>query len=413
MLGQLHAWFRTHRLSELDRTAVVAVLLFVILSSSFLAVKDATYFGDEGYHFEQIEYFLDGQYRVTSSLTTIPGYHVVMALASRMMGEESIVFYRTVNLLFAFASIVVFFLTAQAIHKKTSLAKTFQYVFLPILFPFFFLLYTDVLSLLLMLLALLAYEKRNVPASAVFAALSVIVRQNNIVWFAFLFAAMLPHVKASDISRKEFIESAVLFGIGFILFAVFMQINGGIAIGDKGSHPFPSLHLGNVYFLLFLCGILFLPMHLGNLRNIFRELRSNRFAPAILVAFFVVGMLTFVSTHGYNQGLDSVFLRNKILSYFTLTPLLKTLFFIPTTLAFLSLLVTPLRKPVYYLLYPATVLYLLPSWLIEQRYYFIPFVFFLLFRREQSKTWEWLTVAYSATLTGFVYWMVATRWLFL
>lgn len=425
------------------------ILLFLIIltfSLAFLFVKDGTFFGDEGFHFTQIDKFLRGDYSMDGSITTLPGYHGVQALVAWIMGEHTLGFYRLVNLLLSIASVILLFGITRSVDPTTARAKTVQYAFLPILFPFFFLLYTDVLSLFLGVAACSAYNRRAFAWALLIAGLSILIRQNNIVWFLFfaisfaLESGFLRSVGStcsrrctfsfpafadaegrgksdssahSSLSRLHIILSLGICAVVFALFGVFVVRNGGIAIGDAGAHPFPQMHLGNIYFLLFLAGILFLPLHLSHLHRIGRFLLKHPLAAPISIGFFVFGMLTFANTHNYNQDIHSVFLRNRVLEYFTLTPLLMTAFFIPTTLAFLSLLVTKLEKPYQYLLYPFGVLYLLPSWLIEQRYYLIPFVFFLLFRKSEHGAIEWLQAFYSILFSAILFWIVASRWLFL
>ena len=55
----------------------------------------------------------------------------------------------------------------------------------------------------------------------------------------------------------------------------------------------------------------------------------------------------------------------------------QLLCFLPIGCALLFLSEVTLRERPFVLLYPTTFLFLLPMWLIEQRYYFIPFAFFL------------------------------------
>jgi hypothetical protein len=57
---------------------------------------------------------------------------------------------------------------------------------------------------------------------------------------------------------------------------------------------------------------------------------------------------------------------------------------IPMLLALLTIFSTKFRRPLYYLMYPFALLFVLPSWLIEPRYYIIPFYFYLLFKEESS-----------------------------
>jgi hypothetical protein len=108
---------------------------------------------------------------------------------------------------------------------------------------------------------------------------------------------------------------------------------------------------------------------------------------------YLVYLLTFRSTHPYNQTQPAYFLRNQLLMTVTHSLALKTAFFIPVAWSMLSLGVTKLRQKNYYLLYPFTVLSLLPIWLIEPRYCFVPLSFFLLFKEEQSPLVEGLTIA--------------------
>jgi alpha-1,2-glucosyltransferase len=109
----------------------------------------------------------------------------------------------------------------------------------------------------------------------------------------------------------------------------------------------------------------------------------------LLVACYVFFLCTFKNDHEYNQ--PQGFIRNRILVFSAQGLWHKTLFFIPLALNLLSLSVARLQDPRYYLLYPFTVLYLLPSWLIEDRYCIIPVVFFLLFVKTRAKAVEYAT----------------------
>jgi alpha-1,2-glucosyltransferase len=412
------------------------LVLAAVLVGCFFAVKDATYFGDEGYHFEQIELFLQGKWQMRESLTTIPGYHLFLAAIAFMTGHKSLLFFRVLNLCFSILSVFIFHRIARLLDRKTAFVRTVQYVFIPILFPFFFLLYTDAPSLLLGLLSLFFLLRRRYALAGFTGILNIAVRQNSIIWLFFLFAMflweeydrgilrlaprflhnfLLPYRPRKKLPLKAWrqISAWFVFLAGFALFAAFVWWNGGIAIGDKASHPFPGMHLGNVYFLLFLFFFLFLPTHLWETKAILLRMRSSKFVIPVFVALYIFFMFTFFNTHWYNQDLYSVFFRNRILVYFNLTLLLKTAFFIPVAWSVLTLLVTHQKRHDLFLLFPMTLLYLLPSWLIEQRYYFLPFAFYLLFRNGFSARREWISVLYAIAFTAVVYYIVATRYLFL
>ncbi len=329
----------------------------IAIAVAFISVFTESYFGDEGYHHSQIQTFMGGEAKMHPALTTIPGFHALLAGPAAFINSDQLWLLRSFNILISIASIWVCFAIAKKLEEDAdrTLAKTIQYVFLPILFPFFILLYTDVLSLLLVLAAVLGMMHRRYALGTIAGLLSVCVRQNNIMWFGFLFFLWLWH-EATTIStyyrgsgrnllrffsmlyqhilrRKESLLTLAMFIIGAVLFAAFIWWNGGIAIGDKSSHPFPTFHLGNIYFLLFLTGFILLPLHVGNLSLIVKRKQGNGILLLALTAIFVIFMLTFANDHGYNQGLDSAFLRNRILTYANANDLRRALFFIPIGLS--------------------------------------------------------------------------------
>ena len=79
----------------------------------------------------------------------------------------------------------------------------------------------------------------------------------------------------------------------------------------------------------------------------------------------------------------------------------------------LSLMVTRLRQPFHYWIYPFTIVFLLPLWLIEQRYTFIPFALWILFRREEDRGFEWKLASYGIVGTIVVFIAVARRMFYL
>ena len=79
----------------------------------------------------------------------------------------------------------------------------------------------------------------------------------------------------------------------------------------------------------------------------------------------------------------------------------------------LSLAVTPLVRPQYLLLYPFTVLFLVPSWLVEQRYTLIPFTLFLLMRRPASAPVELATWLWMLPFTAYFLWGIEAGHFFL
>ncbi len=333
------------------------------------------------------------------SLTTLPGYNAAVGLTGRLFGVESIPSLRTISFILSLLTLVSFALLCHKLGAESASVKWMQFAWLPVIFPFFPLFYTDVFSMGFFFLALYFVVRDKYVLSGIVISSSLIVRQTNIVWLFFLSVFIyietfgLRAINAREL--KEWLWKCRTLWIGGLGFMVFAYINGGIAIGDKYMHPPAGFHLGNVYFCLFLHFFLFLPLHLSNTRKILLSAKSRPSTLTVLPLLFLLYWFTFNVDHPYNYGaLTTHFLRNKILLFFTSDLSLRALFFIPVSFTVMSLMVTRLRRPSFYLLYPFTVLSLVPCWLIEQRYYMLPFSLFILFKEETSLRDELITLAY-------------------
>jgi len=374
---------------------IALVVILCILTLSFLYIKDAGLMVDEPTHYDQIKEFIEGNFQLHWRLTTIAGYHAFLAVLGSIFGVISVAGMRMFNLILSVFSIFVFLLLTKKVHRELSLVKTIQYCFFPIIFPFFFLIYTDIFSLLLVLFAFYLLLKKKYDLAGVISILSIFVRQNNIVWLIFMCAYVYYEkykFTFNITALKDWMKKCSIFIMGIIIFITFVIINKGFAVGEKGFHPAFSLYPGNIFFILFLFFFLFLPLNISNFNKIMGFVKKKKKVIVLILGVFLY-ILTFKSNHPYNGGHLTFFLRNKLLVYFTANTFRKVLFAIPIIYAILSIIVTKLKKKSFYLLYPFTILFLLPSWLIEQRYYIIPFVLFILFRKKQSKIVEYSTIA--------------------
>ncbi|MDB4977901.1 MAG: alpha,2-glucosyltransferase [Candidatus Peribacteria bacterium] len=383
---------------------------------------------DENFHFDQISRFTKYNWSMVPSLTTLPGYHGIVAAVWWLSGfSATLPVFRSISFGISLFSILAFFLCVRFLDPEHALLKTMQYILLPVLFPFLFLLYTDISSLLFLFLALYAVLTRHYWLAGILSILCVLTRQNAIVWLGFLFLLVWIHHSVTPslpgetyfqearrrvrevLKSRQVLWRAVFrsftFLVGMVLFAVFVYWNHGIAIGDKEAHPFPAIHFGNIYLLLFLFFFIFLPLNIANLPRIRRLLKVHMDSVLVLlVLFFFFYWFTFQNTHPFNQQDYSWWLRNRILIFFTQSALLRVLFFLPIAYSVLSIAATRLVWSSFYSMYPLAVLYLIPSWLIEQRYYFIPYCLFMIFREGRSFRVESLTVVYFAVCTVVLYW---------
>ncbi len=394
-------------------TGSALAALFVVLAACFWVMAFHASIADEAAHADQILRFTRGDFALNSLVTQIPGYHAIIAALAWATGRHSLFALRLFSFGISILCVALFALVARVLDRGGMLLRTAQFVFFPILLPYFFLVYTDITSLLFILLSLLAVIRRR-PVLAALASLgAVLIRQDNVVWAGFFWLLLLwqdETLRKAVVIRGRRLQTTIgfrlnrdvwrrfwsttwLFLLLFIAFGIFAWLNHGIALGDRGAHPFPSFHLGNVYLLLFLFFFLFLPINLSNFPRIIALLRGWKGVAIFLglLAFAVFFLFTFVNDHPDNQAMYSFFLRNRILVFFTASVALKLLFFLPVAYSVLSLAVTRLWHRSFVLLYPLTVIFLVPSWLIEQRYYLIPFILFVLVRERRSNALEYIT----------------------
>lgn len=410
---------------------VTFVILGMIIIVAYIVMKDVGLTADEGWHAHQISMFMHREWAIDPGLTTIPGFHAIIAMIASLIGEESIGFLRFLSMIISILAIEACRRILLKISPHLVIVRLCQIALLPILFPYFSLLYTDVTALTFVLWGMLAFCHQRYTSSFILVALSILVRQMNIMWFLFIVGGwlMTEHgtliqslnryewTKAFSALRKLFLTRKdciriLIVALTMLLFGLFVILNGGVAIGDQGAHPFPGLHLGNIFFMSGVFTILFFPYVLSTLPTIFRHILRTEWVIPALVALFVIYMIFAWNSHGYNQDINSYFLRNRILAHTTSNPWTQMFGFIAVSLGLASFMVTRMQKPWIYLL-GASILCLLPSWLIEQRYYIIPYALFLLFRAPNTSRTEVSLAIYEAILTGILFWIVLSGTLFI
>lgn len=396
--------------SRAEAYAVPAVITLACLCT-LLRLSDNAIVADERVHRLQIMTLLGGKLEILHKLTMLPGYHAVMALLAWGTDAQSASALRMLSALIGLPVIAIFHLIARQLAPRFAAVATLQFAFLPILFPLFFLVYTDAFSLLLVLLSVLLVLRHRRHAAAAVAILSVLVRQTNILCLVFVLGLAYLGDHGLTLSREKLVLSLrqnLLFVLGLAGFAVFVVGNGGVAVGDRWAHPL-ALSLGNVYLCLFLYFFLLLPVHMATVSSALAGLADKRVLGLSLLLYGAY-MFTFVADHPYNRpGLQAFkfvdthligpapFLRNELLHLATQSALTKTLFFIPVLLSCLLLGKTKLVQPRFWLIYPLLLVLLTPSWLIEQRYSLVPLALLLLARERRSPALE-----YATALLGFL-----------
>lgn len=401
-----------------------AVLLVALLGTLLIRRVQAT-IGDEYANYPQIQSFRAGNWQLQDNLAVPPTYPALVALVARALHVESRDGLRLISLLLSLPVYPLFYLVARTLDPATATLKALQFLFLPILLPYLFILYTDPLALLLFVLALWLALRDQPILAGLAALLDIAVRQNQIVWIALLYVWLYLHEQALQFSWpsiRRHLTRYWSFIVVFLAFAIFVVVNGGVTFGRLETvHPVGKFSLGNVYFALFVCTVLFLPVFAANVPRAIHLVRLMCSGTGWLVVLLVMWVfvmnfvlnsaLTLTVNHDMNQLPG--FLHNDALLWAADGKVHKLLFLVPILFAGLSLAVLPLREPACVVLYPFWVLAVLPIGLIEHRYYLSGVTLLLLFRVPQNRTVEVVQLGYWMALSLFFLWGIAQAWFFL
>jgi alpha-1,2-glucosyltransferase len=386
-------------------------LLFIpaLMAACFLLTRTMELRVDEANHLGQIQRYLAGNFVTTS--TASGGFHALAALFASLTGNSEKEGIRLFVLLVSGATILTFRSLVTSVEPQAGSVRTLQFALFPLLFPFWFLIYTDVLALLLLLVAVLAITRDRFNVAGMLMIVSMAVRQTYVVWLAML--GVWTAVVSAAAPLRQLARRGMSFVIAAALFLLFVTVNRGVAIGDRDSHPEMELHTENLLFMLLCFFVMFLPLILSRLPRI------ARLHPALLAGVLLSSLLLFFGTfrvdHPYNDNVvtQDVFVRNVILRIMTSSTLARVTASIAIALAALSLFVIRLRQPVHYLIYPFAALSVLPVWLIEQRYYLAPFSLFMLFRESASPGVERALVATNGLMAIYLFEGVVRGFFFL
>ncbi|KAI9190576.1 alpha-2-glucosyltransferase Alg10 [Polychytrium aggregatum] len=294
-------------LSDRSSALLVATAVVLAASSSLFRVWNSVLssnYMDEIFHVPQAQSYCRGRFlEYDPKLTTPPGLYaisfvVLKAVSVFKSGVSSVAHpiedslcststLRSVNLVFSVVLIPVLKGLLDSIHgrHRINTAGAIAIALFPVAFFFNFMYYTDTGSTLFVLLSLLYALRKKTIASAAASLIACTFRQTNIVWMMFILAQVVRSLlaeKADATTRAQVLDvrihelktvgSAVLFlrrlfalataNLGYILlrtwpylvvlklFVAFLVWNGGIALGDK-DHHIMSIHVPQLYYF---CG---------------------------------------------------------------------------------------------------------------------------------------------------------------
>lgn len=400
---------------------IAALTITAAAITAFMLLPADDTLSDEGMHWLQILRHFKPGFEGISTVATNSAYHAVTAAIAYILSLDSIPEIRFASFLAALSALALFYLILGKLNENNPAPICLQFFLCPLIFPFFFLIYADIVSLAPILLALMLTLYKRYHLAAIASGVMLFFGQMNIVWVLLFWILILGetgffHSLKTTVSRPfgkpenpppsewfASIKATWIFIVVFIGFVIFLYTKGGIAIGDVAPHPPGKPYPTQIFLLLFAIFFLFIPQHIRNAPAIWRMLKTTPLLPLSGAVLFVVYTQTFDASHQYNNPLLEFYLRNRLLGWIGASYLNLTLSAIPVLWAFYSLLVMPLREKRFYWLYPLTIMALLPVALIEQRYFIVPLVLFMLFRKPSGDRIEYLNAALYVPATLFIF----------
>jgi alpha-1,2-glucosyltransferase len=355
---------------------------------------------DEHLHHAQIASFHHGDGSLHPRITTFATYHWLVAQALTWVEPPIWQAARWVSaasgLLLVLVAAVAWGWRAHGDARVAALRAALV-VLMPVLLPYVFLIYTDPLGLAFVLVAAWAAEARRWWLAALFIACAAAVRQTQIVWALWLLALYAIREAPALRTRADWLRAlSAIAPLGLVLaaFAVFVVVNGGVAIGDRDAHPSSGLHDGNILFGLFVAMVMFLPVHIAAAPAVVAMVRRKPlacWAGAIGVcAWFAVG---FEVDHLFN--LLPGYLHNDVAVWLA-RPENRVLFAVPVAWTALSLVALLDRGRETWAWVAASLLALGPHWMIEHRYGIVALALWQVLRRPLDPAAEWMLAIWVA-----------------
>src|SRR5262245_33532221 len=160
------------------------IILLATLAGFAVIGPQPRLFADEGFHAPQIWRFYQGDATVGENAAMLPTYHAAMALLERTIGRHSDLLLRFLNLVGSLAIPVLMWRLVSRDQPFEAGMRTAQWYVMPLLFPFYFLVYTDAWALAAVLGMMLAATNGRFILAALAAVIATLLRQDMIVWVA-------------------------------------------------------------------------------------------------------------------------------------------------------------------------------------------------------------------------------------
>lgn len=433
---------RESRLSASVR--LFGLMAFVIVCATALFFLPNRPLGDEYIHWGHALAFAKGDWHVDPWLSTWPTMNFVVSLIPRFTGSENLEFGRAAIACFGAFGLLGYLRLLANLHAQERsdpnilVVRALQFFCAPIVLLVCTQIYTDIPALAFLCWAAVGVTERRRWLILVGCAGTVAFRQSHIVWLGFVMVwyfhdafseRYLGHdtsiIRVCSVGEKcgwyvqRFFalcrhESLLCVGtvlIGIVWLLIVVSSNGvALGVNSQIGHRLSIAGVPNIFFMFVVWFICFLPLVAVTLFT--NQLVLTKQQVVFAVAFSFLAATCFVATCPSNIAPEvGHFIRNRVLKHLT-SPLGHSVLVVVTLIGALSWYATQFIErvaSVKWLLVVAACGYVLPFWLIEQRYYLPAFMFFLAFRKSHSMKAEAAMLAWSLLLSAMLVFQVAVK----
>uniref|UniRef100_A0A1A9WE02 Dol-P-Glc:Glc(2)Man(9)GlcNAc(2)-PP-Dol alpha-1,2-glucosyltransferase n=1 Tax=Glossina brevipalpis TaxID=37001 RepID=A0A1A9WE02_9MUSC len=432
--------------------SLILSLLFLIYSLPlFVRVYATTQMViDEEFHLKQGLHFCNKRFDVwDNKITTFPGLYL-FSLILNPFNFCSVLGLRLISLVAAAVNVILLYIIRKSqleklkINNKTMAAlEAFTIAALPPLYFFSHLYYTDTLSLTMVLVFYLYWQRGNHLQAAVFAAASVLLRQTNVIWVGMSCACTaldiivgdyanfkkIPKRAVNVLQPKLWLELITNFKLLFqciwhilkqcsfyiiiiLPFLGFVFLNKSIVLGDKRAHV-AALHVPQLfYFAAFTC-IFAITNTLQKIETVLRTILSHKlvFISLLLISLIIVKYNTLVHPYlladnrHYTFYIWQRFYGRYIWFKYAMCPI----YLICLTIIYQSL--QHLNLNFILMFYIAVFVALCFQRLLEIRYFLIPFVLFRLNIKPNIRCCipQWLELSIYVAINALTFYIFFTK----
>ncbi|KAL0477448.1 alpha-1,2-glucosyltransferase [Acrasis kona] len=281
---------------------------------------------DEIFHVPQAQrYCMDGMMNAEwdDKITTLPGLYVISvpyAMLVRLLGGNycDVNTLRSINvILLGGVLISIFFVLMSRRNSQSTLPivlKSLQLSTLPLIYFFAFLYYTDIGSILFLIIGYAFARRSRFNLSALSCAVAILFRQTNIIWTFWMALDTLVtwyESENKDSETKPFaLGMFIIFVInrmhiivvrlaGYIIlgvsFVVFVIINGGLVVGDRTNH-IAVAHVPQVMYFSAFCVVFMMGELIFDVYRFYKNRGSivkliKHYAPLMIILTPIIAVL--------------------------------------------------------------------------------------------------------------------------